>query len=178
MANPKSNSRKSNWLTDDTPGKVEYWNIERQRWELKNNRNPDGDCIKQNAIDLIVEADETIAEVYRREYQQRDIVPANVPIAVSIRHYVTMPQSFTGEKRIAALHAYFYPTNIDITEVQKQLLGEMTGVVWESGTQIVLCSLQMRWNRKSYDKISIFPIWDAVDDGYASEQIPGGGNDN
>lgn len=171
MENQKSKSRKSNWLTDDTPSKVEYWNVERQRWELKDNRNPDGNNIKQNTIDLVIEADETISEVYSREYPQRSIIPANVPVAVSIRHYVTMPQSFTGDKRKAALHAYFYPTDIDITEVQKKLLGDLSGIVWESDTQVMLCTLQLRWGRKSYDKISIFPVWDAVDDGYTSEPI-------
>ena len=166
--------RTNKWLTDDSPGKMEYWNIENQRWELKANRNPDGNNIKQNTIDLVVQDDETIANAFYQKYPGRRIVPANVPVAVSLRHYVEMPKEFKGDKRRAALYAYYYPTHIDITEVQKQILKELTGLVWESGTQVILCSLQIRWGRKSYDKISIFPIWDAVDDGYASEPIPGG----
>ena len=178
MENQKSPKTKSDWQTDDSPGKVEYWNVERKRWELKSNRNPDGNNIKQKTIDLVIQDGETIASVYKRDYPERSIVPANVPIAVSIRHYVEMPKEFKGDKRRAALYAYYYPVHIDITKVQKQMLGELTGLVWESETQIMLCSLQIRWGRKSYDKISIFPVWDAVDDGYTSEPIPGVDNEN
>ena len=165
-------NQKKDWQTDDSPGKVEYWNVENQRWELKANRNPDGDNIKQNTIDLVRQDGETIAEVYRREYPERRIIPGNVPIAVSLRHYIMMPQEYTGDKRRAALWAYYYPTHEDISVVQRKILDELTGLVWESNTQIMLCSLQIRWGRTSYDKISIFPVWDAVDDGYASEEIP------
>ena len=168
--NPRQRKR-SDWQTDDSPGKVEYWNIENKRWELISDRNPDGNNVKQTTIDLVVHDNETIAEIYKRDYAERTIIPANVPIAVSIRHYVKMPKEFTGDKREAAIYAYYYPTHVDITEVQKKILDELSGLVWESDTQVMLCSLQLRWHRKTYDKISIFPVWDAVDDGYTSEPI-------
>lgn len=168
MENRKS---KSNWPTDDSPGKVEYWNVENRRWELRDNRNPDGNNIKQDSIELIVQEGETITEVFKREYPERHVIPDNVPVAVSIRHYVLMPEDFKGEKRYAANWAYIYPVHVDINEVQKKILDELAGLVWTSHTQVMLCSLQIRWFRRAYDKISIFPVWDAVDDGYTSEEV-------